>query len=49
MPISTLLDKAKKNGLFYTMVVGTMGYEVFAHTECLFPIMDAVGPLYCVV
>lgn len=38
------LEKVKKNGLISAMVVGTIGYELFAHTECLFPIGDAVGP-----
>lgn len=42
--ITKILQKAKKNSLFTAMIVGAIGYEVFAHTECLFPISDAVGP-----
>ena len=39
-----LIDKLKKNGLITAMVIGAVGYEVFAHVECLAPLGNAVGP-----
>lgn len=42
--ISNILQKARKNALFTAMIVGAIGYEVFAHTECLYPIGDVFSP-----
>lgn len=40
----TLLRKVRQNALISAMIVGAVGYEIFARTECLFPIGDAVSP-----
>lgn len=42
--MTTFLEKVKSNGLISAMIVGAIGYEVFANTECLMPISEAVGP-----
>lgn len=34
----------RKNSLLFSMVVGIVGYELFAHVECLEPVGDYVGP-----
>lgn len=40
-----ILTFLRQNALMVAMVVGAIGYELFAHVECLFPIADKVGPL----
>lgn len=42
--IGRLLQIARKNALITAMIVGAIGYEVFARTESLSPVSDAVGP-----
>lgn len=41
---NNIVDTLKKNGLITAMVIGAIGYEIFSHVECLFPIGDAIGP-----
>lgn len=42
--LSSLLKAARKNALITAMIAGSVIYEVFAHTVCLFPIGDALAP-----
>lgn len=44
MQLSAILQTAKKNGLITAMIVGAIGYELFARVDCLSPIADTVGP-----
>lgn len=39
-----VLDTIKRNSLLFSMVVGAIGYELFANVECLYPLADTVGP-----
>lgn len=44
LSISSVIRLARQNALITAMIVGSIGYEAFAHIECLFPIADTVGP-----
>lgn len=45
MRVSNILKKARENALITSMIVGVIGYEIFAHTEWLYPISECMGPL----
>lgn len=38
------MDFIRKNALLFAMVVGAVGYELFAHVSWLIPVGDAIGP-----
>lgn len=42
--VSRTFDAIRKNGLLSAMVTGTVGYELFAHVDCLVPVGDSLGP-----
>lgn len=39
-----IFETIRQNSLVFAMIVGAIGYELFANVEALFPIADAVGP-----
>ena len=43
--IKALLRTAKRNALITAMAIGAIGYELFAHTECLNPVGETFEPL----
>lgn len=42
---SRIFESIKRNSLIFSMIVGAVGYELFANVEWLMPLGDAVGPV----
>lgn len=42
--LATIAQKARQNALLTSMILGTIGYEVFGHVECLSAVSDIASP-----